>query len=103
MLRPVSSVPVIVATARDDDVATVAALDAGADDYLVKPFSAEQLDARIRAVLRRSTTPGTTVLEVGDLVVDIRARTAVLGGRSLDLRPREFDLLAYLAARPGEW
>jgi DNA-binding response OmpR family regulator len=102
MLRPVSGVPVIVATARDDDVATVAALDAGADDYLVKPFSAEQLDARIRAVLRRSTTPGTTVLEVGDLVVDIRARTAVLGGRSLDLRPREFDLLAYLAARPGE-
>jgi DNA-binding response OmpR family regulator len=102
MLRPVSSVPVIVATARDDDVATVAALDAGADDYLVKPFSAEQLDARIRAVLRRSATPGTTVLEVGDLVVDIPARTAVLGGRSLDLRPREFDLLAYLAARPGE-
>jgi DNA-binding response OmpR family regulator len=102
MLRPISSVPVIVATARDDDVATVAALDAGADDYLVKPFSAEQLDARIRAVLRRSSTPGTTVLEVGDLVVDIRARTAVLGGRSLDLRPREFDLLAYLAARPGE-
>jgi DNA-binding response OmpR family regulator len=102
MLRPVSSVPVIVATARDDDVATVAALDAGADDYLVKPFSAEQLDARIRAVLRRSATPGTTVLEVGDLIVDIRARTAVLGGRSLDLRPREFDLLAYLAARPGE-
>jgi DNA-binding response OmpR family regulator len=102
MLRPVSSVPVIVATARDDDVATVAALDAGADDYLVKPFSAEQLDARIRAVLRRSATPGATVLEVGDLVVDIRARTAVLGGRSLDPRPREFDLLAYLAARPGE-
>ena len=102
MLRPISSVPVIVATARDDDVATVAALDAGADDYLVKPFSAEQLDARIRAVLRRSATPGATVLEVGDLVVDIRARTAVLGGRSLDLRPREFDLLAYLAARPGE-
>ncbi|MDQ1601083.1 MAG: hypothetical protein QOD68_2557, partial [Actinomycetota bacterium] len=65
MLRPVSGVPVIVATARDDDVATVAALDAGADDYLVKPFSAEQLDARIRAVLRRSSAPGTTVLEVG--------------------------------------
>jgi DNA-binding response OmpR family regulator len=102
MLRPVSQVPVIVATARDDDVATVAALDAGADDYIVKPFSAEQLDARIRAVLRRSTTPAAVVLEVGDLVVDIRARTAVLAGRSLDLRPREFDLLAYLAARPGE-
>jgi DNA-binding response OmpR family regulator len=102
MLRPISTVPVIVATARDDDSATVAALDAGADDYVVKPFSAEQLDARIRAVLRRSASPETTLLEVGDLVVDVRARTAVLAGRSLDLRPREFDLLAYLAARPGE-
>jgi DNA-binding response OmpR family regulator len=102
MLRPVSAVPVIVATARDDDGATVAALNAGADDYLVKPFSAEQLDARIRAVLRRSATPETTRLEVGDLVVDVRARTAVLAGRLLELRPREFDLLAYLAARPGE-
>jgi DNA-binding response OmpR family regulator len=102
MLRPVSAVPVIVATARDDDRATVQALDAGADDYLVKPFSAEQLDARIRAVLRRTAAPETTVLRVGDLVVDVRARTAVLAGRDLDLRPREFDLLAYLAARPGE-
>ena len=103
MLRPVSAVPVIVATARDDDAATVAALDAGADDYIVKPFSAEQLDARIRAVLRRSTTPTRgRSLEVGDLVVDVKARTAVLAGRPLDLRPREFDLLAYLAARPGE-
>jgi len=102
MLRPISAVPVIVATARDDDSATVAALDAGADDYVVKPFSADQLDARIRAVLRRSASPEATLLEVGDLVVDVRARTAVLAGRSLDLRPREFDLLAYLAARPGE-
>jgi DNA-binding response OmpR family regulator len=103
MLRPVSAVPVIVATARDDDAATVAALDAGADDYVVKPFSAEQLDARIRAVLRRTAGEDTgSVLEVGDLVVDVRARTAVLGGESLELRPREFDLLAYLAARPGE-
>jgi len=105
MLRPVSSVPVIVATARDDDAMTVAALDAGADDYIVKPFSAEQLDARIRAVLRRTSgaTGGTGHrLEVGDLVMDLRARTAVLAGVALDLRPREFDLLAYLAARPGE-
>ena len=102
MLRPVSSVPVIVATARDDDAAAVSALDAGADDYLVKPFSADQLDARIRAVLRRSQAPESAVLVVGDLVVDIRRRTAVLGGVALDLRPKEFELLAYLAARPGE-
>ena len=103
MLRPVSSVPVIVATARDDDAATVAALDAGADDYVVKPFSAQALDARIRAVLRRVAGEApTTRLEVGDLVVDLRERTVHLAGRELDLRPREFDLLAYLAARPGE-
>jgi DNA-binding response OmpR family regulator len=102
MLRPVSAVPVIVATARDDDRATVAALDAGADDYIVKPFSADQLDARIRAVLRRAATPEAAVMTVGSLTVDVRTRTAVLDGRPLDLRPREFDLLAYLAARPGE-
>lgn len=103
MLRPVSAVPVIVATARDDDAATVAALDAGADDYVVKPFSAEALDARIRAVLRRTAADDTvTRLSVGELVVDLRARTAQLRGASVELRPREFDLLAYLAARPGE-
>jgi DNA-binding response OmpR family regulator len=103
MLRPVSKVPVIVATARDDDAVTVAALDAGADDYVVKPFSAEQLDARIRAVLRRTTGDAPVArLEVGDLVVDLKARTVELAGRPLELRPREFDLLAYLAARPGE-
>ena len=103
MLRPVSTVPVIVATARDDDAATVAALDAGADDYVVKPFSAEQLDARIRAVLRRTgSDDAVSRFEVGDLVVDLKARTVELAGRQLELRPREFDLLAYLAARPGE-
>ncbi len=103
MLRSVSKVPVIVATARDDDRVVVGALDAGADDYVIKPFSADQLDARIRAVLRRSTAPeGETALVVGDLVVDPRTRKATLGGTDLDLRPREFDLLAYLAARPGE-
>jgi DNA-binding response OmpR family regulator len=82
----------------------VASLDAGADDYVIKPFSAEQLDARIRAVLRRSSAPegASAQLVVGELVVDQRTRTAVLGGAELDLRPREFDLLAYLAARPGE-
>ena len=103
MLRPVSRVPVIVATARDDDAATVEALDAGADDYVVKPFTAETLDARIRAVLRRSgASAPTTRFVVGPLEVDLRARSAILSGARLDLRPREFDLLAYLAARPGE-
>jgi DNA-binding response OmpR family regulator len=103
MLRAVSSVPVIVATARDDEAITVRALDAGADDYVVKPFAAEHLDARIRAVLRRSGAGGGegSVLTVGDLVVDVRAHEVTLEGRALDLTPKEFELLAHLAARAG--
>ena len=103
MLRAVSKVPVIVATARDDESEIVRALDAGADDYVVKPFAAAHLDARIRAVLRR-TQPAdgqSQLLEVGELVVDVRAHTASLAGRPLGLSRKEFDLLAYLAARPG--
>ncbi|MDQ1711212.1 MAG: hypothetical protein QOE45_662 [Frankiaceae bacterium] len=102
MLRAVSSVPVIVATARDDERETVRALDAGADDYVVKPFAAEHLDARIRAVLRRGTSAETVAaLAVGGLVIDPQARTATLDGRTLDLSRLEFDLLAHLAARSG--
>ena len=103
MLRAVSKTPVIVATARDDDDIVVRALDAGADDYVIKPFSAATLDARIRAVLRRTagdSAPGE--LEVGDLRLNVRARTAALAEELLELSPREFDLLAYLMARPGE-
>jgi len=103
MLRSVSDVPVIVATARDDDQDVVKALDAGADDYVVKPYSAEQLDARVRAILRRTTGDAPSVaIEVGPLVVDTRARTVVLDGQPLELSPKEFDLLAYLASRAGE-
>ncbi len=103
MIRAVSDVAVIVVSARDDGPGIVALLDAGADDYLVKPFAADQLEARIRAVLRRSDTsqpPGPLV--VGPLVIDPRARTAVLDGVPLELSPKEFDLLSYLAGRPGE-
>ena len=104
MLRAVSSVPVIVATARDDEAEMVTVLDAGADDYVVKPFSAGQLDARIRAVLRRSDEPGAedTVVRVGGLRISRRAREATLDGRLLELSPKEFDLLFYLAARAGQ-
>jgi DNA-binding response OmpR family regulator len=103
MLRSVSKVPVIVATARDDDQDVIKALDAGADDYVVKPFSADQLDARVRAVLRRTAGDAApAVLAVGPLQVDPRSRTAVLDGHALELSPKEFDLLAYLVARPGE-
>jgi len=104
MLRAVSRVPVIVATARDEENVIVDVLDRGADDYLVKPFGPAQLDARIRAVLRRTGAEGAgtpTALVVGELRVDPTAREATLAGVPLDLTPREFDLLGYLAARPG--
>jgi DNA-binding response OmpR family regulator len=104
MLRSVSAVPVIVATARDDERAMVDLLDRGADDYLVKPFGAAQLDARIRAVLRRTGadgTPAPAAFVVGELRVDPSTREASLAGAPLELTPREFDLLGYLAARPG--
>jgi two-component system KDP operon response regulator KdpE len=103
MLRAVSAVPVIVATARDDEAEIVRILDAGADDYLVKPFTAAQLDARVRAVLRRGTANADPVaIEVGGLRIDAGARTASLDGAALDLTPREFDLLHHLASRAGQ-
>jgi two-component system, OmpR family, KDP operon response regulator KdpE len=81
----------------------VRALNAGADDYVVKPYSADQLDARIRAVLRRSAAPEVDpTLIVGPLRIDPRTREVVLDDQPLELSPREFDLLAYLAARPGQ-
>jgi len=103
MLRAVSDVPVIVITARDDDADMVRALDAGADDYVVKPFGIEQVEARLRAVLRRS---GSTVIEgplvVGGLKIDPRKRLVNLDGMPIDLSRKEFDLLLALAQRPGE-
>ena len=103
MLRGVSDVPVIVATARDDESEIVAVLDAGADDYVIKPFGLAQLDARIRAVLRRGAEDErAAAVAVGGLRVDPRSREASLDGRVLELTPREFDLLHYLAARAGE-
>jgi two-component system, OmpR family, KDP operon response regulator KdpE len=96
-------VPVIVATARDDEAEMVRVLDKGADDYVVKPFTAEQLDARVRAVLRRSRRDeeAEPALGVGGLTMDRSARVATLDGAELDLTKMEFDLLAYLAGRAG--
>ncbi len=103
MIRSVSDVPVIVVSARDDGDGIVAILDAGADDYLVKPFAADQLDARIRAVLRRSDSTKTVgPVTVGGIVIDARSRVASLDGVPLELSPKEFDLLLYLAERAGE-
>jgi len=103
MLRAVSDVPVIIITARDDDADMVKALDGGADDYVVKPFGVEQVNARVRAVLRRS---GSAIVEgplvVGGLTIDPRKRLVHLDGMPIDLSRKEFDLLLALAQRPGE-
>lgn len=103
MLRAVSSVPVIIATAKDDEAEMVRGLDAGADDYVVKPFTAAQLEARVRAVLRRGAgvQEGAAATVVGELRIDPGAREASLAGVMLDLTPREFDLLHHLAVRAG--
>ena len=105
MLRAVSDVPVIVATARDDDPSLVACLDGGADDYVVKPYTTDQLAARIGAVLRRVAPGGRAAdpaISIGGLRIDVPARRATLDDVPLDLTPKEFDLLRYLAERPGE-
>jgi DNA-binding response OmpR family regulator len=103
MIRAVSEVPVVVITARGADEVVVATLDAGADDYLVKPFSMAQLEARVRAVLRRRRDAATGQdLAVGGLVIDAPARTARLEDEVLELTPKEFDLLRLLVERAGE-
>jgi DNA-binding response OmpR family regulator len=103
MIRAVSQVPVIVITARGADATVVATLDAGADDFVTKPFSMPQLEARVRAVLRRHQEPGAGSRQtVGELTLDVAGRTASLGGRDLDLSPKEFDMLAVMVDRVGE-
>ncbi|MEV7418812.1 response regulator transcription factor [Streptomyces sp. NPDC089919] len=102
MLRATVNTPVLVASARDDESHIVRALDLGADDYVIKPFSAEHLDARIRAVLRRTgERRQESAYHVGGLTVDMEAHTATLDGRELEMRPKEFKLLAYLARNAG--
>ena len=103
MLRAVSDVPVVIATARDDEAEIVRLLNAGADDYVVKPYSVDHLEARLRALLRRSAAPTRDpVLEVGDLKIDTMSREVTLGGEPIELARKEFDLIALLASRPGE-
>ncbi len=97
-------VPVIAVTARTDEVDRVVGLELGADDYVTKPFSQRELLARVRAVLRRvrrRPEARPAPIQVGELVVDLGSREARLGKKSLELTPREFDLLAALARRAG--
>ena len=104
MLRGIADTPIIIATARDDEAEIVRLLKAGADDYMIKPFTSAHLDARMTSVLRRAGRSGReqpTVIEAGGLKVDVAQRQAHLDDKQLTLTRKEFDLLAYLAARPG--
>ncbi|MEP7369685.1 MAG: response regulator transcription factor [Dermatophilaceae bacterium] len=94
---------IIILTARTDEIDVIVGLDAGADDYLIKPFSLTVVLARLRAHLRRrpDTDPETEPIRIADLVVDVAARRCLLGGREIDLRPKEFELLVALARHPG--
>lgn len=97
-IRYSSTVPVIMLTARDQVEDRVAGLDAGADDYLVKPFAGEELLARVRALLRRAGGDGTqTVVRVADLSIDTESRIVRRGDREIDLTVREYDLLLFLS------
>jgi DNA-binding response OmpR family regulator len=94
-------IPILILTATEDIAERVACLDAGADDYLTKPFSFSELSARIRAVLRRKNSPGQAVLQVADLELDYLRRTVHRGGRLIDLTPKELALLEYFMRNPG--
>jgi DNA-binding response OmpR family regulator len=101
-LRSRSDVPIIMVTAKGEEVDRVVGLELGADDYIVKPFGFRELLARIRAVTRRtSERRQTRSVRVGALELDVRGRRARIDGRELDLTPKEFDLLALLAREPG--
>lgn len=103
-LRATSQVPVIMLTARDEEIDRVFGLEIGADDYVTKPFGLRELVARIRAVTRRAGTTETTenaMIIVESLHIDRLTRRAVLHSEELVLTTKEFDLLAYLAERPG--
>jgi two-component system, OmpR family, copper resistance phosphate regulon response regulator CusR len=93
---------VLIITARDQVGDRVAGLDAGADDYLVKPFALEELLARVRALTRRKHSVKNPILKVGDLEIDTRRRSASRGGREIELTAREYSLLELLALRAGE-
>jgi two-component system, OmpR family, KDP operon response regulator KdpE len=103
MIRAVSDVPLVVITARGEDHTVVRTLDSGADDYLVKPFSVSQLEARVRAVLRRGGAEAAPeTMRVGGLSLDVAARVANLDEATLDLSPKEFDILRVLMERRGQ-
>ena len=103
-VRQVSQVPIIVLSVRGQDRSKVEALDAGADDYVTKPFSMNELLARIRAQLRRSPSvvEQATLITSGDFSIDLNTRSVNVLGHEIHLTPKEFDLLVYLAQHPGK-
>ena len=106
-LRAVSQVPIIVLSAKGEEKTKVAALDLGADDFITKPFGIDELLARVRASLRRATTPVSneatqTTLESGDFHVDLETREITVRGKSIHLTPKEFDLLVYFIKHSGK-
>jgi DNA-binding response OmpR family regulator len=102
-IRRDSNLPIVMLTARDDEVDKLVGLELGADDYLTKPFSPRELVARVKAVLRRTERPAEPgdVIRAGDLTLDVPRMRADLGGRPIDLTATEFQLLATLAGQPG--
>jgi two-component system response regulator MtrA len=101
-IRQDSGVPIVMLTARGDTVDVVVGLEAGADDYIVKPFKPRELVARIRARVRRHEDSSTANLAIGDLIIDVNAHTVTRAGLPLALTPLEFDLLVCLAKKPGQ-
>ncbi len=104
-LRAVSQVPIIVLSVRNQDRMKIEALDAGADDYVTKPFSIQELQARVRAQLRRSTAAAAEeepVIALGDFTIDLPQHRVVVRGQEVHLTPKQFDLLIVLARHPGQ-
>jgi len=103
-LRAISEVPIIVLSVRGEEKTKVEALDAGADDYVSKPFGMDELLARIRAALRRKppTDPGAHILEAGEFRIDLEAHMATQSGKDLRLTPKEFDLMVHLFKNAGK-
>jgi two-component system KDP operon response regulator KdpE len=106
-LRAISRIPIIVLSVRGEETTKVEALDAGADDYVTKPFGMDELLARIRAALRRTQTKKTdesaaTVIDLGDFRLDLEVRSVVVKGVEVHLTPKEYDLMVYLVSHSGK-
>ncbi|HWE53919.1 MAG TPA: response regulator transcription factor [Acidimicrobiales bacterium] len=102
-IRAASTVPVLILTARDEEIDRVLGFELGADDYVTKPFSPRELSARVKAILRRADapSPASTVITIGPVVIDLGRREARSSGAVVSLATREFDLLAFLARNRG--